>query len=384
MNKITITKKQARRFMLMKQGLYGDKIFSGKQGIYDYIKQASCIQYDPIDVCGKNHELVLQSRVKGFEKHQLFELLYKERKLFDWLDKCMCICLTSDWPYFKHERDRTIQSSRNKSDIDKVANDVLDFIKEKGPVCSSDLEYKHKIDWYWAPTSFSRAILDTLYKRGELVFSHKKNTRKYYDLTSRHIQKELINAVNPNRTDIDILKWHVLRRIGSVGMLHNNSSYAFIGIRGLKAKERKQVYADLIEEGIVNELMVDGIVKPFYFEKSDEHILEKAISSNETSNRIEFIAPLDNLLWDRKIVEEVFEFSYKWEIYTPIVDRKYGYYVLPILFDDSFVGRIELRRNKEENKFEMKNIWWENEENNSTDLLQKIEDHTKEFSDMMY
>ena len=61
----TITRQQAGRFILAKQGLIGSYRFSGKSGAYDYVRQAGCIQYDPVDVCSKNAELTLQSRVKG-------------------------------------------------------------------------------------------------------------------------------------------------------------------------------------------------------------------------------------------------------------------------------------------------------------------------------
>lgn len=73
---LTITKQQATKFILAKQGLIGSYRFAGKAGAYDYIRQAGCIQFDPVDVCGKNAELTLQSRVKGFKKSMLWELLY--------------------------------------------------------------------------------------------------------------------------------------------------------------------------------------------------------------------------------------------------------------------------------------------------------------------
>mgnify|MGYP007078879381 FL=1 len=70
-----ITIEQARRFILLKQGLLGDYKFTGKKGALDYVRQAGCIQFDPVDVCGKMAEITLQSRVKGFTKKQLDELL---------------------------------------------------------------------------------------------------------------------------------------------------------------------------------------------------------------------------------------------------------------------------------------------------------------------
>ena len=70
---VTMTKDQAKRFILSKQGLLGKYRFVGKQGAYQYIRQAGCIQYDTVDVCGKNAELTLQSRVRGFTRKMLME-----------------------------------------------------------------------------------------------------------------------------------------------------------------------------------------------------------------------------------------------------------------------------------------------------------------------
>ena len=93
-----LTKKQARTFILAKQGLLGDYRFSGKDGAYAYVRQAGCIQYDPVDVCGKNAELTLQSRVKGFRKSMLADLLYEDRLLVDYADKELSIWPAEDWP----------------------------------------------------------------------------------------------------------------------------------------------------------------------------------------------------------------------------------------------------------------------------------------------
>ena len=88
-----IDKRQARQFILAQQGLLGSRRFSGKRGAYEYIRQAGCIQFDPVDVCGKNAELTLQSRVGGFRKAMLQELLYRDRLLVDYADKELSI-----WP----------------------------------------------------------------------------------------------------------------------------------------------------------------------------------------------------------------------------------------------------------------------------------------------
>lgn len=379
-----ITKKQARQFLLIKQGLYGTKKFHGKDGIHQYVEQAACVQFDPIDVCGKNHELVLQSRVEGFEKGHIYDLLYKDKVLIDWFDKNMSLCLREDWPYFSYQRERAHNGSRSKDEVERVAEEVLDSIRANGELSSKDLAMKEKVDWYWAPTSLARAVLDTLYDQGRLVISRKQNTRKFYDLPERHIQKDVLEAENPNQSQHEQLCWKVLRRVGGVGLLHANNSYAYIGINGLKAQERAEVFASLIAEEKIREVWVEGIKLPFYYLSQDQFILDDVQKGVEESERIEFIAPLDNLIWDRVMIEELFGFSYKWEIYTPVVDRKFGYYVLPILLNDRFVGRIEIKRDRKKKKFEILNLWWEDKSYNTKENRKRVKEHAKDFAKMMY
>ncbi|MBP5249170.1 MAG: winged helix DNA-binding domain-containing protein, partial [Lachnospiraceae bacterium] len=104
---LTITKQQAIRFILAKQGLIGPYRFKGKAGAYEYVRQAGCIQFDPVDVCGKNAELTLQSRVKGFSNSMVQELLAEDRKLVDYVDKELSIWPVEDWPYFASFRERS-------------------------------------------------------------------------------------------------------------------------------------------------------------------------------------------------------------------------------------------------------------------------------------
>mgnify|MGYP002511983147 FL=1 len=91
MDRIYFTKKQARQFLLLKHGLLGDYKFVGKEGILSFVRQAGCIQFDPVDVCGRNADLVFQSRIKGYQKTMLYELLYVDRKLVDYFDKNLAI-----------------------------------------------------------------------------------------------------------------------------------------------------------------------------------------------------------------------------------------------------------------------------------------------------
>jgi Uncharacterized protein conserved in bacteria len=357
--KYHLTQKQARQFILRKQGLLGKHRYAGKEGILSFLDSAGCVQFDPIDVYGKNSELVLQSRIKNFRKQDLFDLLYKERSLVDFFDKQLSIFKTSDWIYFHKNREISCNTPKQEN-IKAAYEDIRAFIEKNGPSCSGDIKLGKSINGYWGrTTTLSRAALEELYFQGELIIHHKKGTKKYYDFTSRHIPKALLCAENPFLSDIDYFKWNIRRRISSVGLLWNAPSDAFLGISGLKANVRNEAYAALTAENLIIPIEVDNFSAPFYLIREDIPLLEEVLSAEKFAPRCEFIAPLDNFIWDRKLIQALFDFSYKWEIYTPAAQRKYGYYILPILFGENFVGRIEFQCDKKTKTLSIKNIWFE-------------------------
>ena len=367
----TITKEQAIRFLLLKQGLIGKKKFIDKQGVYEYIRQVGCIQYDPIDVCGKNAELALQSRVKGFKKDYLHELLYQDRRLVDYYDKVMSIFPIEDWPYFYRIRAEHRLNGRSKEKVATLRDEIHALIASQGPICSRDLKKTEKVDWHWASTNLGRATLETMYFDGDLIVHHRKNTMKYYDLSEKYIPTAMLASPDPFETELAFIKWRILRRISSVGFLWNKPSDAFIYI-DMDASTRTQAFHQLTHEELLSTFHIEGRIEPFYFLSSDLPLLEHALTDEPFAPRMEFLAPLDNMLWDRKLITFLFEFSYTWEIYTPEAKRKYGYYVLPILYNQSLIGRIEMLNNKKNKTLEVKNIWLQKNVRNTKKLQAEL------------
>jgi uncharacterized protein len=359
MSFIKLTKNQARQFILVKQGLIGAYKFHDKEGILEFVRQAGCVQYDPIDVCGKNAELTLQSRINGFTKQMLYELLYEDRCLVDYFDKNLAIIDSCDWKYFERIREAHRQCGRGYAEVNEVADKIKAIIAEKGPVCSKDLEFAEKVDWYWSSTKLSRAALETLYFRGELIVHHKKGTIKYYALTEDYMPKEIIGVEDPFKDELEHMKWRVLRRISAVGMLWNKPSDAWLCIWNMKSKERNQIFSELLAENKILEIEVEDSKAKFYCLENDRWIIDEVQKGPKLKHRTELIAPLDSFLWDRKLIKELFDFDYKWEIYTPIEQRKYGYYVLPILSGERFVGRTEVICDRKTSTLSIKNIWFE-------------------------
>ncbi len=355
---MSISKRDARRFLLLKQGLLGEKRFAGEEGALRFIRQAGCIQYDPIDVCGRNADLVLQSRVEGYRESMLDSLLYEKRRLIDYWDKNMAIFPVEDWPFFARTREAYAKEGlRSYDKVEDVAPAIRDMLKKRGPSFSDDFDMRHKVDWYWSETTASRAALEALYFRGELCVHHKRGTQKAYDFAANLLPQDILSAPDPYPGEAEHGAWRLKRRIGGVGMLWNKASDAYLGMPDKKAQSRNALFDRLLECKEIVPVTVEGIRDPLYILSSDEEILGRALSGEAFAPRTQVIAPLDNMLWDRKLLEALFDFYYRWEIYTPREQRQYGYYVLPVLMGEEFVGRIELVTNARENALEVRGFW---------------------------
>lgn len=380
MEMISFTKRQACCFLLRKQGLLGDYLFEGKQGIMEFIRQAGCIQFDPVDVCGKNAELVLQSRIKRFTKEMLSDLLYEDRVLVDYFDKNLSIIPVDDWPYFERFREQHRKWERSHEAVRGARSQVRKHITDHGPVCSGDLDMPDKVDWYWSRTKLSRAVLEHMYFTGELAVHHKAGSIKYYDLIENCIPRTILSDPEPYPDEHDHQTWRVLRRIGSVGLLWNRASDAWLNIGGLKSSERNAAFTRLLKEGKIEMVHVEGMKEELYMLVEDIPLARQCEDHTSWKKRCEFIAPLDNLLWDRKLIQALFGFDYKWEIYTPADKRRYGHYVLPVIYGDRFIGRIEASADTKKQTLLVKNIWFEPDVKRTKRMDEAIDAAIRRFS----
>ncbi|MDH5607456.1 MAG: winged helix DNA-binding domain-containing protein, partial [Anaerolineae bacterium] len=219
---------------------------------------------------------------------------------------------------------------------------------------------EEKVLWSWgSATSMARASLEYLHSIGKIGIHDKVGTRRIFDLVERLIPAEILAQEEPYPETKDYHDWHILRRVGSKGITSLRAGEHWLGIRRAKASERRAGIARLTEKGELLPIAVEGLSETFYIRTQDRDILEKALKGRAPKAKAAFIAPLDNFMWDRTLIKDLFDFEYIWEVYKPKNTRQYGYYVLPVLYGDQIVGRIEPKLDRKTNILWINNWWWE-------------------------
>jgi uncharacterized protein YcaQ len=175
------------------------------------------------------------------------------------------------------------------------------------------------------------------------------------------LPQEILDTKDPNETLEEYQAWHVERRINAMGLVHPNAGEQWGGMIGVKSPQRRKIFDQLINEDRIMRVEIKELLgDEFYLCKKDSVLLDRVINKRVTP-RAAFIAPLDNLLWDRKSLVRLFDFHYIWEVYKPKKDRQYGYYVLPVLYGDRFIGRFDPAFDKKSRVLTINNWWWEDD-----------------------
>lgn len=364
-NPIQISQQQARRFLLAHHMLWPPRRLRGKGGVLDYLARVGCIQFDTINVITRNADLVLQARVRGYQPGVLEEMLYQDRSLWDGWDKVASIYPATDWPHFEPQRQRMRAQYADQTKSGgklEVAAKVREAVQARGPLSSLDIDHDEKLAGrgWGGDTRAARASLEALYAMGELGVHSRVNTRRNFDLVERLLPSELLSKSHAHKDLNAYHDWHVLRRIGGLGLAQSRGTDHWLGISHLKAQQKYAALERLEAAGLVQKVNIDRLDgEPLFIRAADLATLEAVSGGRQPTRQAAFIAPLDNLVWQRRLLEKLFSFHYRWEVYVPAAKRQFGYYVLPVLYGDRFVARVDPKLDREAAALTVQNWWWE-------------------------
>jgi uncharacterized protein YcaQ len=194
------------------------------------------------------------------------------------------------------------------------------------------------MDWHWAPTAEGRALLEALFEMGRIGIARRDKSRRTFDLIERLFPEDLLKQ---RATPEEAMRHRLLSRFRAMGLMGTRGTPEMTLGTGTAA-ERAARLEDLLSNGSLVPVEVEGVRGLRYMLPEELPILEAtAKPTREGPPKAVFLGPLDPFMWDRKLLLSLFSFEYKWEVYVPEAKRQHGYYVLPILFGDRLVGRIE-------------------------------------------
>ncbi len=299
------------------------------------------IQFDPISPVGCNHDLVLQTRVPGYKVGDWQKITYADRQLYDGWDKQASLVPLEGWPLrrvFHHWHRGMYQ--RIPEEHPEAIDAILGELQSRGPLMPRDCDFQHRReDWKtsWHGPNVSKQTLRALWHIGKVVTTGRKNGHHVYDLTERVIPAHLLEE--PLLSESEAVKQIVLERHRAVGILRPTAAWEVWSLP-VKAGVRNAGLKSLVDEGFLIPVEIEGVKS-----HATPHYLEH-LEAQPSVARVRFVAPLDQFMWDRKMIQHLFGFDYIWEIYTPEPKRKWGYYVLPILYGNQLVARIEFSARK--------------------------------------
>jgi uncharacterized protein YcaQ len=308
------------------------------QGIFE---RFGSIQFDPLKPVGCNHDLVLQARVPDYKVNDWQKLAYQERFIYDAWDKQASLVLTKDWPYRRiyHTWHESWWKEKILDAHPEVVKIVLAELKRRGPLTGAAFEHQvHVKDWEgsWYGPKLTKNVLRALWHTGKVLTHSRKNGHHVYDLAENIIPKKLLNAKPVS--DKASLEFLLMLRHQAMGLLRPGAS-AEVWSFHIPGTERRKWIDELVAQKKLIPVDVEGV---------KFHALPSALKNLEENPkpRMTFVAPLDQMVWDRKAVNHIFDFEYLWEVYVPEPKRKWGYYVLPVFYKDNFVARIDSRLSK--------------------------------------
>ena len=352
-----VTAEAARRFLVARHFLAPARsLDGGPNAVLEVIRRLGSIQFDPIAVAGRNHDLMLHARVAGYEPAWCDEL-YRRREIFETTNKALSFIPADEFPWYRVSGGRKGPRfhAAALADNAEVAEQVLERIRADGPLSSADFERTSGAtkNWFGVPENAVRSVLEAHTVAGSIGLARREGNVRYYDVIERLLPPKLLAQEIPEQEQ---LRHKLLSRYRAHGLLGAGGAGGTFA-RIANPDVRRALQKELVELGSLVAVQIDDLRGRRFVVADEVGLLE---APPEPPPSVAFVAPFDSLLWDTALLAKLFGFEFVWEGFFKAEKRRWGYYVLPILFGDRLVGRIEPRIERERACVEVLGLWWEN------------------------
>jgi uncharacterized protein YcaQ len=333
----TVPLAEIRRTLVAAQGYAGRSKRAGDGDVEGAIRDLTAVQLDSISTVDRAHRLTLSARVGAFDPEVVAQLLRSGRIVEYWAHEASLLPVEL-WPHLRRVMDGAghwgthDRALREHADL---VEPILARIRDEGPLGSREFEGNGSGGmWNWKP---AKMVLDALWDRGRLVIAGRRSFQRLYDLPERVIPHDVLDAPTPSEDET--LRTLAVLAVRARGALTEPAIREHWRLKGGKARLHHHLLA-LVQDGVLREVHADDGGAPFF-------VAADAELGGDPAPPV-LVCPFDNLVWDRPLLERVFGFRHVIEVYKREHERVFGYYVLPLLAGDRFLGRADLKADRAE------------------------------------
>jgi len=369
---IKINKEKAKNIWIRSQKLDQKAPFGkGPIAVNRAISHLGYVQIDTINVIERAHHHILYNRIPEYKQKYLHLAQSQEKTLFEYWTHALSYLPIDVYKYFVDKMNQYDNSSDGwfSSVTEADYKKVKSILKENGPTSIRDIKDDRLVEktHAWGSSKPSKRALEFGFFKGDFVIAERDGILRKYDLTQRHFGWK----TKPKKaTQAECFNYMLERSLKAQGIVSIES------ICYLEPKMKKEI-GQLIEKKIklkeLLEIKVEQIEKERFYVKPET--LEK---KNLKSKHTHILSPFDPLIIQRKRLKSIFDYEHVFEAYIPKEKRKFGYFSLPVLHQNSIIAILDLKTDRVKNKLRIQNWTWINK-NKSNSNKQTIENELSKF-----
>jgi hypothetical protein len=363
---ISISKQTARRFVLGKQGLWPGRRWKSRKGTAQAIDACEAVQLDPLNIFARSQDIVLHSRVLDYKPDYLYQVAYQDRQFFDfggWL----AMYPMSNLPYYRVHMERRSHQKRVHGFVlshEELFDKVRAELRSRGPLGNRDFD-GNRIGYNYRGRKDTSLALFDMWLSGELMIHHREGFERVYDFRENIAPKQFDFMAGEQEAE----DFFIRKNVAFMGLFREPVLRSMLQYDMQQSYSRAEIKSRIdfwVEAGKAERIQVEGRRDPYLVLAEDLPVLEtiekgkvpKGWKPKEatTLEEVTFLSPLD-IVSARGRAKQLFDFEYKWEVYTPVHLRRWGYYVLPILYGDDLVARLDLKLDRQTMLLEIKGYW---------------------------
>jgi uncharacterized protein len=338
----------ARRVVLAAQGFVDPRPAGvpDRRALRRVVGRTGLFQIDSVNVLTRAHYLPLFSRVGPYPIPLLDRAAYgPARELFEYWGHAASLLPVTVQPLFRWRmalaRDEAWGGMRRIArEHPAMVAAVLDEIRGRGPLSAGDLEKLHgeqvkpRRSGPWWDWSHVKLACEYLFWAGDITTAARRGFERLYDVPERVLPSAVLDAPTPERADAHRELLRMAARSSGVATERELRDYYRLPVADVRVRLR-----ELVEAGHLLPVGVEGWPQTGYLDPAARIPRRVEVSA--------LVAPFDPLVWERERTERLFRFRYRIEIYVPERQRVFGYYVLPFLFGDRLVARVDLKADRQ-------------------------------------